>query len=52
MNQDLTQIVVYYATRPHKELNELLLSKSKNNLISTLTDLLTTYINDKNSSFM
>lgn len=50
MNQDLSQIVVYYATRPHKELSELLLSKSKDNLISILTDLLTAYINDKNSS--
>ncbi len=50
MNQDLSQIVVSYATRPHKELSELLLSKSKDNLISILTDLLTAYINDKNSS--
>ena len=50
MNQDLSQIVVCYATRPHKELSELLLSKSKDNLISILTDLLTAYINDKNSS--
>lgn len=50
MNQDLAQIVIYYATKPHKELNELLLSKSKDNLISSLTDLLTAYINDKNSS--
>jgi hypothetical protein len=50
MNQDLAQIVKYYATRSHKELNELLLEKSKNNLISVLIDLLTTYINDKNSS--
>lgn len=50
MNQDLAQIVTYYATKPHKELSELLLSKSKDNLISILTDLLTAYINDKNSS--
>lgn len=50
MNQDLAQIVIYYATKPHKELNELLLNKSKDNLISSLTDLLTAYINDKNSS--
>jgi hypothetical protein len=50
MNQDLAQIATYYATRPHKELSELLLSKSKDNLISILTDLLTAYINDKNSS--
>lgn len=50
MNQDLAQIVTCYTTRPHKELSELLLSKSKDNLISILTDLLTAYINDKNSS--
>jgi len=50
MNQDLAQIVTYYATRSHKELSELLLDKSKDNLISILTDLLTAYINDKNSS--
>lgn len=50
MNQDLKQIVTYYATKPHRELNELLLNKSKDNLIAILTDLLTAYINDKNSS--
>ncbi len=50
MNKDLEQIVIYYATKPHKELSELLLGKSKDNLISNLTDLLTAYINDKNSS--
>src|SRR3989338_7442980 len=50
MNQDLAQIVTYYATRPHNKLSELLLNKSKDNLISILTDLLTAYINDKNSS--
>jgi hypothetical protein len=50
MNEDLAQIVIYYATKPHKELSELLLSKSKDNLISIITDLLTAYIDDKNSS--
>jgi hypothetical protein len=50
MNQDLIEVVKCYATRPHNELNELLLSKSKDNLISIITDLLTAYINDKNSS--
>lgn len=47
MNQDLAQIILYYTTKPHTELSKLLLSKSKNNLISNLTDLLTAYINDK-----
>lgn len=46
MNQDLAQIVIYYATKPHTELSKLLLSKSKDNLISSLTDLLTAYINE------
>lgn len=50
MNQDLSQIVIYYATKPHAELNGLLLGKSKDNLISILADLLTAYMNDKNSS--
>jgi hypothetical protein len=50
MNQDLVQIINYYATKSHKELNDLLISKSKDNLISVLIDLLTAYINDKNSS--
>lgn len=50
MNQDLAQIVICYATRPHGELSGLLLGKSRDNLIAILTDLLTAYINDKNSS--
>ena len=50
MNQDLVQIVIYYATKSHSELSNLLLGKSKDNLIASLTDLLTAYINDKNSS--
>lgn len=50
MNEDLAQIVKCYATRPHVEFNGLLLGKSKDNLISIFTDLLTNYINDKNSS--
>src|SRR3989344_8151605 len=50
MNEDLVQIVKCYATRPHAEFSSLLLGKSKDNLISVFTDLLTNYINDKNSS--
>ena len=50
MNQDLSQIVTYYATKPHAELTNLLVNKSKDNLIACLSDLLTAYINDKNSS--
>lgn len=50
MNQDLKQTINYYFTREHKEINALLLDKSKDNLVSIILDLLTTYANDKNSS--
>lgn len=50
MNNDLVEVLEYYSTKEHKELNNLLIGKSKDNLISILLDLLTTYINDKNSS--
>jgi hypothetical protein len=50
MNKDLSEVIVYYSTKSHQELNSLLLNKSKDNLISCLIDLLTTYLNDKNSS--
>ncbi|TAN33059.1 hypothetical protein EPN28_03615 [Patescibacteria group bacterium] len=50
MNNALSDILITYATKPHKELNALLLDKSKDDLISLFNDLLTIYINDKNSS--
>ena len=50
MNNDLIEVIKYYATKDRCELNKLLLGKSKDNVISILLDLLTTYINDKNSS--
>jgi len=50
MNRELSEIIKLYATASHKELNEYLLGKSKNNLIAVLVDLITMYINDKNSS--
>lgn len=50
MNQDLSEILIYYSTKSHQSLNSILLNKSKDNLISCLIDLLTTYLNDKNSS--
>lgn len=52
MNQDLLQLVNDYATKEHAEINADLLGKSKDNLISMLLDLLTTYFNDLNSSTM
>ncbi len=50
MNKELEEIIKIYATGKHQELNLYLLGKSKDTLISVLTDLLTMYINDKNSS--
>ena len=50
MNRDLQEAIKIYSIGSHKELNGFLLDKSKDNLISMFNDLLTTYINDKNSS--
>ena len=50
MNQELAYVIRLYSTGSHEELNRYLLGKSKDTLISTLLDLLTMYINDKNSS--
>lgn len=50
MNQELANVIKIYATRKHKELNAYLIGKSKDTLIAILVDLLTMYINDKNSS--
>ncbi len=50
MNNELSEIVIAYATKPHKELNAFLIDKSKDQLVSLFNDLLTIYINDKNSS--
>lgn len=50
MNIELAEAIKTYATKSHKELIELLLGKSKDQLIAIFDDLLTTYITDKNSS--
>ena len=52
MNKDLLQLIKDYATKEHTEISRSLLNKSKDNLISILLDLLTTYYNDLNSSTM
>jgi len=52
MNNELSEIIKTYATKSHKELANLLLDKSKDQLISLLNSLLTIYINDKNSSLL
>ncbi len=49
MNKELAEVIRLY-TLDHKSLNTYLLGKSVNTLIALLTDLLTMYINDKNSS--
>ncbi len=50
MNPTLSKALEIYSTKNHKIFNEHLLSYSKDTLISLFSDLLTMYINDKNSS--
>ncbi|MGB9735598.1 MAG: hypothetical protein ACP5JP_05025 [bacterium] len=50
MNQELANVIKIYSTGSHQELGSYLLGKSKDTLIAILVDLLTMYINDKNSS--
>lgn len=50
MNQELANVVKIYSTGNHQELSSYLIGKSKDTLIGILVDLLTMYINDKNSS--
>ena len=50
MNQELANIIKIYSIGSHQELSSYLLGKSKDTLIGILVDLLTMYINDKNSS--
>lgn len=50
MNQELANVIKLYSIGSHQELNNYLIGKSKDTLIGILVDLLTMYINDKNSS--
>lgn len=50
MNQELSKALKLYATKSHKEFSEYLIGNSKDTLIALFSDLLTMYINDKNSS--
>lgn len=50
MNQELANVIKIYSTGAHQELSNYLIGKSKDTLIGILVDLLTMYINDKNSS--
>ncbi len=50
MNQELANVIKIYSTETHRKLSNYLIGKSKDTLIGMLVDLLTMYINDKNSS--
>lgn len=50
MNQELINTIKIYTVGSHQQLNGYLVGKSKDTLIGMLVDLLTMYINDKNSS--
>lgn len=50
LNQELANVLKIYSTGTHQELSNYLVGKSKDTLIGMLLDLLTMYINDKNSS--
>ncbi|GIW23269.1 MAG: hypothetical protein KatS3mg068_2276 [Candidatus Sericytochromatia bacterium] len=50
MNHELLNVIKKYTIESHNELICYLLEKSKDNIIAMLIDLLTMYINDKNSS--
>lgn len=50
MNQELSEVIKIYSTGTHQELSSYLIGKSKDTIIGMLVDLLTMYINDKNSS--
>lgn len=50
MNKELSEILKIYSTKPHSEFANRLVGSSKETVISLFTDILTMYINDKNSS--
>lgn len=50
MNKELAEILKLYSAGTHEELSSYLIGKSKDTLIGILVDLITMYINDKNSS--
>jgi hypothetical protein len=50
MNKELAEVLKIYSTKTHQEFTSRLINSSKETIISLFTDLLTMYINDKNSS--
>jgi len=50
MNKELSEVLKIYSTQPHIEFTNRLINSSKETVVSLFTDILTMYINDKNSS--
>lgn len=50
MNKELPELLKLYSIGTHQALSSYLVGKSKDTLIAVLLDLVTMYINDKNSS--
>lgn len=50
MNKELAEVLKIYSTDTHEHFTSRLINSSKETVISLFTDLLTTYINDHNSS--
>ena len=50
MNKELSEVLKLYSTKPHKDFSDRLTNSSKETIISLFTDILTMYINDRNSS--
>lgn len=50
MNKELAEILKIYSTDTHEHFTSRLINSSKETVVSLFTDLLTTYINDHNSS--
>ncbi|TSC58221.1 MAG: hypothetical protein Greene041679_153 [Parcubacteria group bacterium Greene0416_79] len=50
MNKELAEVLKIYSTDTHERFASRLFNSSKETLVSLFTDLLTTYINDHNSS--
>ncbi len=50
MNKELAEVLKIYSTKSHADFSRRLIDSSKETIISLFTDLLTMYINDRNSS--
>lgn len=50
MNKELSEVLRIYSTDTHERFSQRLINSSKETLIALLTDLLTMYLNDRNSS--